>query len=126
MVDMLKSLELKFGHAGMFEPFYAETVTGRVQTVFNKYQLLVWAVQSLGCLTAGSLKEDPYGYVQNDIGNVLNHLLGCLVDIEKYVQSPPAQYKKLLNENVVSGETQAVMMGKNIVCTCEKKNNLFY
>lgn len=112
VVDMLKRLEVKFGHAGMLEPFYAETVNRRVQTVFNKYQLLVWAVQALGCLTAGSLKEDIYGYVQYDIENVLNQLLGCLVEVERYVQSPPAQYNKLLNENVLSGETEAVMMGK--------------
>ncbi|KAI7888681.1 nucleoporin protein Ndc1-Nup [Mucor mucedo] len=110
MVDMLKRLEVRFGRAGMFEPFYAETVTRRVQGVFNKYQLLLWAVQALGCLTAGSLKEDPYGYVQNDIGNVLNHLLGCLMEVERYVQSPPAHYSQLLNEKVLSGETEAVMM----------------
>lgn len=114
IVDMLKRIEVRCGHAGMFETFYSETLTRRVQTVFNEYQLLVWAVQALGSLTAGSLNEDPYGYVQNDIGNVLNHLLGCLVDVERYVQSPPARYNNLLNEHVLSGETEAVMMGKHI------------
>lgn len=112
VVKMLKSLELKFGHSGAFESFYAETVTRRVQTLFKKYQLLIWAVRSLGSLTAGSLKEDAFGYVQNDFSQVLNQLLGCLVDVETYIKSPPAQYKKLLNQNEIVGETQAVIMGK--------------
>ncbi|CAO3610636.1 unnamed protein product [Mucor hiemalis] len=110
VVKMLMSLELKFGHSGAFESFYAETVTRRVQTLFKKYQLLIWAVRSLGSLTAGSLKEDAFGYVQNDISQVLNQLLGCLVDVETYIKSPPAQYKKLLNQNEIVGETQAVIM----------------
>lgn len=120
VVKMLKNIELKCGHRGAFENFYAETVTRRVQSVFNKYQLLIWAVRALGSLTAGSLKEDAYGYVQNDISQVLNQLLGCLVDVETYINSPPAQYKKLLSQNEVVGETQAVIMGKVV------KGCLFY
>ncbi len=111
MVKMLKGIELKFGYSGTFESIYGETLTRRVQTVFNKYQLLIWAVQSLGSLTANSLKEDPFGYVQNDIHAVLNTLLGCLTDVEKYIQSPPVQYKSLLDENQICGEPEAVKMG---------------
>lgn len=110
---MLKVIELKCGYAGIFEYFYGETTSRRVQAVFNQYQLVIWAVQALGSLTASSLKEDPFGYVQNDISIVLNTLLGCLVDVENYVKAPPAQYKTLLKENVVCGEPEAVKMGKS-------------
>lgn len=108
----MKRIEFQVGRIGAFEQYYAETVARRVQTVFNKYQLVVWAVQSLGSLTAGSLKEDPYGYVQNDLHNVLNQLSTCLAIVEKYLKSPPQHYSKLLNENVVVQESEAVLMGK--------------
>lgn len=129
MIDMIKSLEFKFGSAGLLEPFYADTVLRRVQAVFNKYQLIVWAIQSLGSLTSGSLKEDSYGFVQNDIERILNTLLGCLVDIERYQQSPPLGYKKLLDQHLVSGEVQAVILGKKKMFVPVKKkivNNLFF
>lgn len=121
MIDMIKSLEFKFGSAGLLEPFYADTVLRRVQAVFNKYQLIVWAIQSLGSLTSGSLKEDSYGFVQNDIERILNTLLGCLVDIERYQQSPPLGYKKLLDQHLVSGEVQAVILGKKKMFVPVKK-----
>ncbi|KAI8639455.1 nucleoporin protein Ndc1-Nup [Parasitella parasitica] len=111
MIEMLKRLELKVGHSGYFSSSYTDSVDRRVQTVFNKYQLVVWAVQSLGSLSAASLKEDTYGYVQNDLANVLNQLLGCLVDVENYLETPPAQYSNLLkSQNVVIQETEAVVL----------------
>lgn len=121
MIKMLKNLELRFGCDGLLQHYYAETLERRVQLVFNQYQLLVWAVQSLGSLTAASLHEDPYGYVQNDIGNVLNSLLGCLVDVEKYSQTPPAAYSKLLKEYDGVGEIRTVTLGKYLQSIVEKK-----
>lgn len=114
IVKMVMNLESVFGCKGLLKYYYADTYDRRVQMVLNQYQLLIWAVQSLGSLTAASLKEDPYGYVQNDIGNVLNHLLGCLVDVEKYEQVPPAQYSKLLKEYDSQGEIRAVILGKSL------------
>lgn len=115
MIEMLKRLELQVGHSGHFRYLYTDSVTRHIQIVFNKYQLIVWAVQSLGTLTAASLKEDPYGYVQNDLTKVMNQLLGCLVDVEKYLQAPPAQYNSWLkDENVVIEESEAVILGNYI------------
>ncbi|KAI8094596.1 nucleoporin protein Ndc1-Nup [Thamnidium elegans] len=110
VVDMIKSLEFRFGSIGVLESVYADTVLRRMQTVFNKYQLVIWAVQSLGSLTSGSLKEDAYGFVQNDIEHILNSLLACLVQVEKYVQSPPTGYKKLLDQHLIPGEVEAVIL----------------
>jgi hypothetical protein len=121
LVKMLKQIEIQIGCKGALEYYYAETVTRRIQTVFNKYQLVIWAVQSLGSLTAASLKEDPYGYVQNDLDNVLNQLSTCLAVVEKYLASPPQQYSKLLKEDVVVQESEAVLMGK-----CNIKFKLIY
>lgn len=112
IIKLLKEIEIHIGSVGLLQSIYAETVTRRIQSVFNKYQLTVWAIQSLGSLTAASLNEDPYGYVQNDISNVLNHLLGCLVDVEKYLNTPPPQYKQLYNENELVQESEAVLLGK--------------
>jgi hypothetical protein len=108
---MIKRIELQVGRNGALEHYYAETVARRIQTVFNKYQLVIWAVQSLGSLTAASLKEDPYGYVQNDLNDVLNQLSTCLALVEKYLRSPPQPYSKLLNEDVLVQESEAVLMG---------------
>ncbi|CEP17680.1 hypothetical protein [Parasitella parasitica] len=111
MIEMLKRLELKVGHAGYFSSLYVDSVDRRIQTVFNKYQLVVWAVQSLGSLSAASLTEDTYGYVQNDLTSVINQLLGCMVDVENYLETPPAQYSGLLkSQNVVIQETEAVVL----------------
>jgi hypothetical protein len=114
IVKLIKEIEIHVGCGGSLQSVYAETVTRRIQSVFNKYQLVVWAVQSLGSLTAASLTEDLYGYVQNDISNVLNQLLGCLVDVERYLESPPPKYKDLYNENTLVQESEAVLLGKYI------------
>lgn len=127
VVDMIKSLEFRFGSIGVLESVYADTVLRRMQTVFDKYQLVIWAVQSLGSLTAGSLKEDAYGFVQNDIERILNTLLASLVQVENYLQSPPIGYKKLLDQHLIPGEVEAVILGKKkrFFCASEKKcNNL--
>ncbi|OAC99973.1 hypothetical protein MUCCIDRAFT_113422 [Mucor lusitanicus CBS 277.49] len=112
IIEMLQRLELQVGRPGYFSALYMNSVTRRIQTVFNKYQLVVWAVQALGTLTAASVKEDPYGFVQNDLTTVLNQLLGCLLEVEHYLQAPPAQYSNWLkDDNVVIEESEAVMMG---------------
>ncbi|GAN06188.1 hypothetical protein MAM1_0114d05668 [Mucor ambiguus] len=111
IIEMLQRLELQVGRAGYFSALYMNSVTRRIQTVFNKYQLVVWAVQSLGTLTAASVKEDPYGFVQNDLTTVLNQLLGCLVEVEHYLQAPPAQYSNWLKDsNAMTGESEAVVL----------------
>ncbi|EPB89944.1 hypothetical protein HMPREF1544_03193 [Mucor circinelloides 1006PhL] len=111
IIEMLQRLELQVGRAGYFSALYTDSVTRRIQTVFNKYQLVVWAVQSLGTLTAASVKEDPYGFVQNDLTAVINQLLGCLVEVEHYLQAPPAQYSNWLKDNnAVIEESEAVML----------------
>ncbi|KAI8049991.1 nucleoporin protein Ndc1-Nup [Thamnidium elegans] len=110
VVDMIKSLEFRFGSIGALEPLYADTVLRRMQTVFDRYQLVIWAVQSLGSLTAVSLKEDSFGFVQNDIDGILNSLLRCLVDVERYVKDSPIAYKKLLDQKMVPGEVEAVIL----------------
>ncbi|KAG1145450.1 hypothetical protein G6F38_005623 [Rhizopus arrhizus] len=86
VISILKTVEIKIGCKGYFSKFYEESRVARIQYVFRKHQLIIWAVQILGSLTAASYKEDSYGYVQNDISNVLNQLLGCFEDVEKYVQ----------------------------------------
>lgn len=112
IIEMLQRLELQVGRAGYFSTLYTDSVTRRIQTVFNKYQLVVWAVQSLGTLTAASVKEDPYGFVQNDLTAVINQLLGCLVEVEHYLQAPPAQYSNWLKDsNAVIEESEAVVLG---------------
>lgn len=112
ILEMLQRLELQVGREGYFSALYTDSVTRRIQTVFNKYQLVVWAVQSLGTLTAASVKEDPYGFVQNDLTAVINQLLGCLVQVEQYLQAPPAQYSNWLkDDNVVIEESEAVVLG---------------
>ncbi|KAK4512544.1 uncharacterized protein ATC70_003247 [Mucor velutinosus] len=111
IIEMLQRLELQVGCAGYFSALYMDSATRRVQTVFNKYQLVVWAIQSLGTLTAASVKEDPYGFVQNDLTAVLNQLLGCLVEVEHYLEAPPAQYSKWLKDsNAVIEESEAVVL----------------
>lgn len=111
IIEMLQRLELQVGRAGYLSALYTDSVARRIQTVFNRYQLVVWAVQSLGVLTAASVKEDPYGYVQNDLTAVINQLLGCLVEVEHYLQAPPAQYSKWLKDsNIVIEEAEAVVL----------------
>ncbi|KAL9546181.1 hypothetical protein MBANPS3_006792 [Mucor bainieri] len=111
IIEMLQRLELQVGRAGYFSALYMNSVTRRIQTVFNKYQLVVWAVQSLGTLAATSVEEDPYGFVQNDLVSVLNQLLGCLVEVEHYLQAPPAAYSNWLkDDNVLIEESEAVVL----------------
>ncbi|KAI9482957.1 MAG: nucleoporin protein Ndc1-Nup [Benjaminiella poitrasii] len=109
IIKMVKEIEVQVGYVGLLRSIYGETVTRRVQSVFNKYQLVIWAVQALGSLTAASLKEDPYGYVQNDLSHVLNALLGCLVDVERYIKSPPVKYNELVKEDTIVDEANAVL-----------------
>ena len=103
IAGFLKTLEMKTGYKNYFIKLYQESRVARIQEVFKKYQLIVWAVQILGSLTAASLKEDSYGYVQNALSTVLNQLLGCFEAIEKYMQK----------ETIVVEEVEAVKMGKN-------------
>lgn len=65
------------------------------------------------------MNEDPYGLVQRDIGAVLDVLLGCVIDVEKFVRKPPAEYTTLRREHdgdVMLMEPEAVLLGK------QKKN----
>ncbi|RCH91721.1 Nucleoporin NDC1, partial [Rhizopus stolonifer] len=107
VVSFVKNLEVKFGYKGYCEKFYQESRVFEVQRVFKKYQLTMWAIQILGSLVACSVKEDVYGCVQNDISTVLNELLGCYEDVEKYVQKETVQIeeveavKKTLEEAVL-------------------------
>lgn len=114
VVNMIKSLEFRFELIGDLESIYADTVLKRMQIVFDGYLLVIWSVQSLGGLTAGSLKEDSFGFIQNEIDGILNCLLRCLVDVESYVKDPPMAYKKLLNQKVIPGEVEAVILGEYI------------
>ncbi|KAI7907686.1 nucleoporin protein Ndc1-Nup [Cokeromyces recurvatus] len=109
IIKMLKEIEVQVGYVGYLKGIYGETVRRRIQSVFNKYQLVIWAVQALGSLAASSLKEDPFGYVQNDLSHVLNTLLGCLVDIERYLRSPPTKYSELVKEDMAVDEAHAVL-----------------
>jgi hypothetical protein len=70
---------------------------------------------ALGSLTAASVTEDRMGYVQYNIGSVLDTLLGLLELVEKYVKNPPAEYQKLSHERerVVLEEPTAIIRGKN-------------
>ncbi|KAI8990349.1 nucleoporin protein Ndc1-Nup [Pilobolus umbonatus] len=95
VINLLKTLERNSTRFGSLQKVYAETCALRMQSVFQRYQLVIWAIQALGSLTAASLKEDSNGYVQNDIGLVLNTLLGFLQEVERYIQSPPMSYNKL-------------------------------
>lgn len=54
------------------------------------------------------------GYVQYNIGSVLDTLLGLLELVEKYVKNPPAEYQKLSHERerVVLEEPTAIIRGK--------------
>ncbi|KAI9245735.1 nucleoporin protein Ndc1-Nup-domain-containing protein [Helicostylum pulchrum] len=94
----------------IYDAVYADTVLRRMQIVFDRYQLVIWVVQSLGSLTARSLKEDSFGFVQNDIDGILNCLLRRLADVETYVQDPPMAYKKLLNQKVIPREVEAIIL----------------
>lgn len=73
------------------------------------------SIVALGGLTASSLNEDPYGYVQHDIAKVLDALVGTLVDVEHFIQSPPQSYHslpRLLDDSGVWTEPNSVMRGK--------------
>ncbi|KAI9493587.1 nucleoporin protein Ndc1-Nup [Zychaea mexicana] len=73
----------------------AVTAERKTRRIFSNYPVLVWAIQSLGSLTAASYNEDPYGLVQRDIGKVVDTLLASVMDIERLVRSPPPSYTKL-------------------------------
>ncbi|KAI8975732.1 nucleoporin protein Ndc1-Nup [Mycotypha africana] len=109
IIQMFKEVEVRVGIKSL-KPYYTETMTGAIQRVFNEFQIVVYAVQSLGSLTAASLKEDTYGYVQNDISKIVDNLLGCLVDIETYLQSPPPKYKDLIQNEELVEESEAVLL----------------
>ncbi|KAG0187032.1 Nucleoporin NDC1 [Apophysomyces sp. BC1034] len=109
----LKRVEVKAQKWHWVKEFYAETRVRKVRQVFNNLPILLWAIQALGSLTAASLKEDPYGYVQRDIGRVLDTFLGCLIEVQTYIKSPPEQYKKLVpgfHGKAVLNEPEAVVM----------------
>ncbi|KAI8078798.1 nucleoporin protein Ndc1-Nup [Halteromyces radiatus] len=71
------------------------TIDQKTRAHFSNTPDLIYAIQALGSLTAASLKEDPYGYVQHDIPNVLDTLLGTLMDVEHFIQAPPKSYQSL-------------------------------
>jgi hypothetical protein len=76
---------------------------------------------ALGGLTASSLDEDPYGYVQHDIAKVLDALVGTLVDVEHFIQSPPQSYRslsRLLDDPGAWTEPNSVIRGKWDGCLC--------
>ncbi|KAJ8655807.1 hypothetical protein O0I10_008471 [Lichtheimia ornata] len=73
----------------------AVTAERKIRQVFSNYPIILYAVQALGSLTAASMKEDPYGLVQRDLGAVLDSLLSSVIDVETLVRSPPPEYKKL-------------------------------
>ncbi|KAI8890188.1 hypothetical protein K501DRAFT_319881 [Backusella circina FSU 941] len=112
IIKLIRAIELKTGdRSGVCQSILANTVTRRVQDVFRKYQLVICAIQSLGSLTAASVNEDQMGYVQYNIGSVLDTLLGLLELVEKFVKTPPAEYLKLNNggERVVLEEPTAII-----------------
>ncbi|KAI9243875.1 nucleoporin protein Ndc1-Nup [Sporodiniella umbellata] len=94
-VAILQKIELKMGYKGYFEKFYQESRVTEVKRLFRKTPLIMWAIQILGSLIACSAKEDSYGYVQSDISDVLNHLLGCYVDIETYIKREGVQLEEV-------------------------------
>ncbi|KAI7884539.1 hypothetical protein K492DRAFT_183185 [Lichtheimia hyalospora FSU 10163] len=73
----------------------AVTAERKIRQVFSNYPIILYAIQALGSLTAASMKEDPYGLVQRDLGTVLDSLLSSVIDVETLVRSPPPEYKKL-------------------------------
>ncbi|KAF7727285.1 hypothetical protein EC973_007801 [Apophysomyces ossiformis] len=113
VASFIKRVELKAQKWQWVKEFYAETRIRKVRQVFNNLPVLLWAVRSVGSLTSASLKEDPYGYVQRDIGHVLDTLLGCLSDVQSYIRSPPEEYKKLssgFTGKAVLNEPEALVM----------------
>ncbi|KAI8344892.1 nucleoporin protein Ndc1-Nup [Choanephora cucurbitarum] len=108
LVDFIKTIELKAGHAGALKAVYADTTTRRTHLVFREYQLSLWAIQILASLVSCSLNEDPYGYVQNHMSDVLNALLDLLCLVEKYETSPPLGHARLFQDKVKVHEPHAV------------------
>ncbi|KAI8331917.1 nucleoporin protein Ndc1-Nup [Chlamydoabsidia padenii] len=92
------------------------TIDQKTRVLFSNSPDLTCAIQALGGLTASSLNEDPYGYVQYDIPKILDALVGTLVDVEHFINSPPESYHslpRLLQDPGVWTEPNSVIRALN-------------
>ncbi|RHZ63499.1 hypothetical protein Glove_329g42 [Diversispora epigaea] len=70
-------------------PLLKRSVERRTRNLFKDLYVTIYAIQALTALTVKSLHEDKHGIVQNDISNVFEVILDCLLSLEKYAQEPP-------------------------------------
>ncbi|ORX87288.1 hypothetical protein BCR32DRAFT_240276 [Anaeromyces robustus] len=60
-----------------------------VSILIPDIQLQQWAIQILGNLVYFSLVNDKQYLIKNDLGNIIECLIRCLISIELFIKSPP-------------------------------------
>jgi len=60
-----------------------------VSILIPDIQLQQWAVQILGNLVYFSLVDDKQNLIKQDLGNIIECLIKCLISIELFIKSPP-------------------------------------
>ncbi|KAJ3104052.1 Nucleoporin NDC1 [Phlyctochytrium planicorne] len=56
---------------------------------FSDFQKVIWASQALSHFLVAATKEDKYGTVQKSVPAILEALLRCIIQVEKYIAKPP-------------------------------------
>ena len=65
-----------------------------VRSVYDKSQLVIWAVEGLSLLVAASISEDRYGVVQKDLPKVFEALLTLQQTVERHRKGSTATARK--------------------------------
>ncbi|KAI8799329.1 nucleoporin protein Ndc1-Nup [Cladochytrium replicatum] len=71
---------------------FADSVQRRTSAVFESLQIQVWAVRSLAGLVVTSATMDSHGLVHRDVALILETLIRCLVEVERYSSRPPVRF----------------------------------
>ncbi|CAH8876175.1 unnamed protein product [Trichobilharzia szidati] len=84
---------------------YASCINSSKVTVQTSGQVIIWATEVLACLTLAAYKEDPYGSLQQSLGQILILFADVLEAVEKHLKLVGLitnQYKEKMNGSVTT------------------------
>ncbi|CAK8681287.1 unnamed protein product [Clavelina lepadiformis] len=94
--------------------FITELPDRKAGNIFADHQIYRWSIQSISFLTAASITEDDYGFVQRRLHEVLGALLDLLSVLEKncklsVTSSSPAVLSLLRQQHSLKAETKSAI-----------------
>nr|CAH8819660.1 unnamed protein product [Trichobilharzia regenti] len=98
---------------------YANSTNPSQLTVQTSGQIIIWATEVLACLTLSAYTEDPFGTVQQSLGQILLLFADALEAVEKHLKLVGLiinQYKQMMNGSVTDNHqtTSSISSTDNI------------